>query len=72
MILCIGKNLKKLISIDLETVFFESVKDIVEIDFSLVEGIVCLVGNNIDKDLIDKCSNLKIISTCSVGFDHID
>ena len=72
MILCIGKNLKKLISIDLDLVFFEKVSDIKDIDFSLVQGIICLVGNSIDKDLIDKCSNLKVISTCSVGFDHID
>ncbi|MDD4123209.1 MAG: D-glycerate dehydrogenase [Candidatus Pacebacteria bacterium] len=72
MILCIGKNLKKLIQADFDLVFFEKVEDVQEIDFSLVDGIICLVGNKIDKDLIDRCANLKVISTCSVGFDHID
>lgn len=37
-----------------------------------VEGLICFPYDVIDKELIDKAKNLKIISTFSVGFDHID
>ncbi len=37
-----------------------------------VEGLICFPYDVIDKELIDKAKNLKVISTYSVGFDHID
>jgi glyoxylate reductase len=36
------------------------------------DGIFCQVGNRIDKTVIDRASNLKVISTMSAGFEHID
>jgi len=37
-----------------------------------VEGLICFPYDKIDSDLIDIAKNLKVISTYSVGFDHID
>lgn len=37
-----------------------------------VEGLICFPYDEIDRDLIDIAKNLKVISTYSVGFDHID
>ena len=37
-----------------------------------IEGLICFPYDIIDKDLIDRAENLKVISTYSVGFDHID
>ena len=36
------------------------------------DGIICLPGDKIDKTLMGAASNLKVISTFSVGFEHID
>jgi glyoxylate reductase len=36
------------------------------------DGIICLPGDKIDKALIDSAPRLKVISTFSVGFEHID
>ena len=37
-----------------------------------VEGLICFPYDRIDRELIDIAKNLKVISTYSVGFDHID
>jgi len=37
-----------------------------------VEGLICFPYDKIDSGLIDIAKNLKVISTYSVGFDHID
>nr|WP_232212247.1 hypothetical protein [Candidatus Nitrosopumilus koreensis] len=37
-----------------------------------VEGLICFPYDKINKDVIDLANNLKVISTYSVGFDHID
>jgi glyoxylate reductase len=36
------------------------------------DGIICLPGDTIDKALMEVASHLKVISTFSVGFEHID
>jgi len=36
------------------------------------DGIICLPGDKIDKTLMEVASRLKVISTFSVGFEHID
>lgn len=35
-------------------------------------GILCLLTDRIDENLIDKSPNLKVISQCAVGYDNID
>lgn len=37
-----------------------------------VDGLVCFPYDIIDRKIIEKAANLKVISTYSVGFDHID
>ncbi len=37
-----------------------------------VDGIICFPYDKINKEIIDVAKNLKVISTYSVGFDHID
>jgi len=37
-----------------------------------VEGLICFPYDKIDKNTIESAKNLKVISTYSVGFDHID
>ncbi|MDH3313321.1 MAG: D-glycerate dehydrogenase [Nitrosopumilus sp.] len=37
-----------------------------------VDGIICFPYDKINKENIDLAKNLKVISTYSVGFDHID
>lgn len=37
-----------------------------------IEGLICFPYDKIDKETMDSAKNLKVISTYSVGFDHID
>ena len=37
-----------------------------------IDGLICFPYDKIDRELIDGSENLKVISTYSVGFDHID
>jgi glyoxylate reductase len=37
-----------------------------------IDGLICFPYDKIDKGIIDYAKNLKVISTYSVGFDHID
>jgi D-lactate dehydrogenase len=41
-------------------------------DIKDVDGIVVFVNSNVNKDVLDKLTNLKFIATMSTGFDHID
>ena len=37
-----------------------------------VDGLICFPYDKIDRNMIESAKNLKVISTYSVGFDHID
>jgi len=37
-----------------------------------IDGLICFPYDKIDKEMIDAAKNLKVISTYSVGVDHID
>ncbi|MFQ5496359.1 MAG: 2-hydroxyacid dehydrogenase [Nitrosopumilus sp.] len=37
-----------------------------------IEGLICFPYDKINQDTLDLAENLKVISTYSVGFDHID
>jgi len=37
-----------------------------------IDGLICFPYDKIDKDTMELAKNLKVISTYSVGFDHID
>jgi glyoxylate reductase len=36
------------------------------------DGLLCLLTDKIDREFFDAAPNLKVVSTYSVGFDHID
>ncbi|MCP2519494.1 D-glycerate dehydrogenase [Candidatus Aminicenantes bacterium AC-335-B20] len=36
------------------------------------EGIICLLTDRIDKEIMDSAPRLKIIANCAVGYDNID
>lgn len=37
-----------------------------------VEGLICLLTDNIDAGLLDEAPRLRVVSTMAVGYDHID
>ena len=37
-----------------------------------IDGLICFPYDKINKETIEYAKNLKVISTYSVGFDHID
>ena len=47
----------------MSSLFLESVKD--------VEGLLCLLTDKIDQDVVNAAVNLKTVATMSVGFDHL-
>lgn len=36
------------------------------------EGLVCLLTDRIDSELLAACPRLRVVSSCSVGLDHVD
>jgi glyoxylate reductase len=36
------------------------------------EGLLCVLSDRIDAGLIEACPRLRVISSCSVGVDHVD
>ncbi|WP_413378135.1 2-hydroxyacid dehydrogenase [Alkalihalobacillus sp. 1P02AB] len=47
-------------------------KDFLEENIKDVDGLYCLLTDQIDKNLLSKAAKLKIISTMAVGYNHID
>jgi len=47
-------------------------KDWIKENIRNADGLLCTLTNKIDKEVIDVAPNLKVISTYSVGYDHID
>lgn len=37
-----------------------------------VEGLLCLLSDRVDAELLDACPSLRVVSSCSVGLDHVD
>jgi glyoxylate reductase len=36
------------------------------------EGLLCLLTDRIDRALLEACPRLRVVSSCSVGVDHVD
>ena len=36
------------------------------------DALFCLLTDKVDKEVLDSADNLKVVSTMSVGFDHLD
>ncbi|GBC75283.1 Putative 2-hydroxyacid dehydrogenase [archaeon HR06] len=46
-------------------------RDILLDEVKDIDGLLCLLTEKIDEELMDKAKNLKVVSTMSVGYDHI-
>ncbi|GBL41169.1 D-glycerate dehydrogenase [Nitrosopumilaceae archaeon] len=66
------KELKKRYQIEIHSGKIPISKTRLRSKIENVEGLICFPYDKIDSDLIDIAKNLKVISTYSVGFDHID
>ncbi|MFP4403241.1 MAG: NAD(P)-dependent oxidoreductase [Nanoarchaeota archaeon] len=70
------KNYQKYLKNNLEKhklIFFnESIEKEVKSKNKEIEAIVVFYSSKIDKNIIDNLPNLKLITTMSTGFDHID
>jgi glyoxylate reductase len=36
------------------------------------EGLLCLLTDRVDRELLAACPRLRVVSSCSVGLDHVD
>ncbi len=66
------KELKKRYQIEIHSGKIPISKTKLRTKIENVEGLICFPYDKIDRDLMDIAKNLKVISTYSVGFDHID
>jgi len=66
------KELKKRYQIEIHSGKIPISKTKLRSKIENVEGLICFPYDKIDRDLIDSAKNLKVISTYSVGVDHID
>ena len=66
------KELKKRYEIEIHSGKIPIPKTKLRSKIGNIEGLICFPYDRIDSDLIDIAKNLKVISTYSVGFDHID
>jgi glyoxylate reductase len=66
------KELKKQYKISIHSGKIPIPRKILSFKIKRIDGLICFPYDIIDKELINKAENLKVISTYSVGFDHID
>jgi glyoxylate reductase len=66
------KKLKKRYQIEIHSGKIPIPKTKLRSKMKEVDGLICFPYDKIDKEMIDGAKNLKVISTYSVGFDHID
>lgn len=66
------KELKKQYQIEVHSGKIPIPRKKLESKIEEIDGLVCFPYDVIDSKLLDKAKNLKVISTYSVGFDHID
>ena len=66
------KELKKKYQIEIHTGKIPIPRNILKEKIKNIDGLICFPYDKIDSELMDLGSNLKVISTYSVGFDHID
>lgn len=52
--------------------FEEGVDDVPQETLSEAQVLSTFIGSQVDRELLDRCPNLKLVTTRSTGFDHID
>lgn len=66
------KELKKKYQVEIHTGKVPIPRSKLQTKIKEIDGLICFPYDKIDRELIDMAKNLKVISTYSVGFDHID
>jgi len=66
------KELKKRYQIEIHSGKIPVPKTKLRSKIKEIDGLICFPYDKIEKETIDCAENLKVISTYSVGFDHID
>jgi glyoxylate reductase len=66
------KDLRKKYQIKVHSGKIPIPKNILKNNIKTIDGLICFPYDIIDREMIDLAENLKVISTYSVGFDHID
>ncbi len=66
------KELKKRYEIEVYSGKIPIPRKKLEAKIKEIDGLICFPYDMIDNELLEKAKNLKVISTYSVGFDHID
>jgi len=66
------KELRKKYQIEIHSGKIPIPKNILKNKIKIIDGLICFPYDKIDKKMMDLAVNLKVISTYSVGFDHID
>jgi len=66
------KELRKKYQIEIYSGKIPIPKNILKNKIKTIDGLICFPYDKIDKKMMDLAANLKVISTYSVGFDHID
>ena len=66
------KELKKKFQVEVHTGKIPIPKNSLKSKIKQVDGLICFPYDQIDKEIIQSAKNLKVISTFSVGYDHID
>ena len=66
------KELKKKFQVEVHTGKIPIPKNTLKSKIKHADGLICFPYDQIDKEIIQSAKNLKVISTFSVGYDHID
>ena len=66
------KELEKKFHVEVHTGKIPIPKNTLKSKIKQTDGLVCFPYDQIDKEIIQSAKNLKVISTFSVGYDHID
>ena len=66
------KELRKKYQIEIHSGKIPIPKNVLKNKIKTIDGLICFPYDKIDKKMMDLAPNLKVISTYSVGFDHID
>ena len=66
------KELRKKYQIEIHSGKIPIPKNVLKNKIKTIDGLICFPYDKIDKKMMDLAANLKVISTYSVGFDHID
>ena len=66
------KELKKKFQIKIHTGKIPIPQNTLKSEIKEMDGLICFPYDKIDKEIIQSAKKLKVISTYSVGYDHID